>query len=387
MSTWLADFFERSDLSQYPVALRTRGGIGFQVGSVVVSNFVGHAVHYLDGREWKPITLKHSHGKFEGSPFGWNGYAVTFKGKVLFQPESVTFNGVMRPLEFFRKENRLIAYVPSIGTYEILFTENGVRELLTIPEPLDGELSFQVAHAAKPKSLHKQKRRVIGVDGLEGDVYQLTKDMAYPLVIDPDYSGDSGDGVVLGSSTVYATAQSTATNHGTATDYIYVGQYYSVPNYVVHRMFEKFDTSGIPDGDTISSVVMTLTAQSDASATDFDVQIKKCDWSASDPLSSGNRDTAYDDCAAAAQDDNIWRNTSGLSTNTQYASGSLSTAWVSKTGYSYYGLMSSREGTTPTGNEFIAINSTNHATASYRPFLTVTHASASRKSLALLGVG
>jgi len=385
MSTWLADFIERSDLNQYPVALRTRGGIGFQVGSAVVSNFVGHAVHYLDGREWKPITLKHSHGKFEGSPFGWNGYAVTFKGRVLFQPESVTFNGVMRPLEFFRKENRLIAYVPSIGTYEILFTENGVRELLTIPEPLEGELSFQVAHAAKPKSLHKQKRRVLGVDGLEGDVYQLTKDMAYPLVIDPDYSGDTADGYVLGIDSSYSTAQSTATNHSSSGD-VTTGQTFNV-TYQIFRGLLKFDTSGIPDGDTISNVTMTLTANSDLSTTDFDAVIRKYDWSGQDPLDSSNRDTAFDGCIASSADDNIWRNTSGISTGTQYASGNLSTSWPSKTGYTYYGLTTSREGTTPTGNEFVGFASQNNFTASYRPFLTVTHASASRKSLALLGVG
>ena len=388
MDTWLADFHQRTDLNRYPVAMRTRGGIGYQVGGLVVSNFVGHPIHYRDGREWKPITLRHENGQFEGCPFAWNGYAVTYKGRILFQPESVTFNGVARPLEFFRKENRLIAYVPAIGTYEIVFSENGVREFLTIPEPLEGVLSFQVHHKAKPQKLHKHPRRLMGVDGIEGDVYTLTKDMNYPLVIDPDYSADTADGVVLGSSTVYATAQSTATNHGTAIDYIYCGQYYSSPNYAVHRVFEKFDTSGIPDGDTIIDVTTTWTVQSDSSATDFDVKIKKCDWSAYDPLASGNRDSAYDDCASAGEDDSIWRNTSGLSTFTAYASGSLSTAWVSKTGYTYYGLMSSREGTTPTGNEFIAFNSANHATPGYRPFLTVTHSGSSNKqSRSLLGVG
>ena len=88
-------------------------------------------------------------------------------------------------------------------------------------------------------------------------------------------------------------------------------------------------------------------------------------------------ETLHKGCEAA--DDNIWRNTAGISSGTQYASGNLSTSWSSKTGYTYYGLTTSREGTTPTGNEFVGFASQNNFTPGYRPFLTVTHSGSSAK--------
>jgi len=389
MNTWLADFIEKTDLNRYPVALRTRGGIGFQVGTQVISNFVGHPVHYRDGQEWKPITLRHENGQFEGSRFGWNGFAVTFRKRVLFQPESITFNGVVRPLKFFREENRMVAYVPKIGTYEIIFSERGVRELLTIPEPLEGVLSFQVNHTEKPREMHKHPRRLMGVDGIEGDVYTLTKDMNYPLEIDPDYSGTTGDGYVLGNQFSYATARSTSSSFNITNTTMLCGQTF-VGTYEVDRAFLKMDTSGIPDGDTISQVNLNLACTTDNSTTNFDVVIRKQDWSGQDPIGAGNREAAFDGCLSASSDDNIWRNTSGMSTNTLYASGNLATAYVSKTGYTYYSLLSSRDvsNTTPTGAEYIALATQDHGTSGYRPVLTVVHAAAAtRKSLALLGVG
>ena len=388
MNTWLADFIEKTDLNRYPVAMRTRGGIGFQVGSVVVSSFVGHPIHYRDGREWKPITLRHENGQFEGSRFGWNGFAVTFRNRVLFQPESVTFNGVVRPLKFFRDENRMVAYVPGVGTYEIVFSERGVRELLTIPEPLEGVLSFQVSHAEKPRELHKHPRRLMGVDGIEGDVYTLTKDMNYPLVIDPDYSGTTDDGHTEGVNAVYATARSTSSSFSSSTTSL-TGQQLSGGTYRCYRTHYKFDTSGIPDGDIISQVNMNLTATQDSSTTDFDVKIVKQDWSGQDPLAAGNREAAYDGCLSATADV-TWRNTSGMSINTQYTSPDMDTAWVSKTGYTYYGALSSRDisNTAPSGNEYIILALTDHATSGYRPILTVVHAvAAGKQSRSLLGVG
>lgn len=205
MSTWLADFQERNNLDLSNL-VRFRGGVGVKHGRETVSHFVGHPVHYLDGREWKPITLAHSNGQFEGVDFGWNGYAVTYKGKVLFEPKSITFNGVARPLNFFRDGHKFVAYVPGVGTYEIVFSEKGVRELLTIPEPLEGKLTFDVTHIDKPpKGLRTHPRRIMELDGFEGNEYLLKKDMPYPLTIDPDYSGTTNDGYTKGNSTTYST--------------------------------------------------------------------------------------------------------------------------------------------------------------------------------------
>lgn len=376
MKTWLADFQERTPLNVYPVALRTRGGIGFQVGNQTISNFVGHPVHYRKGNEWLPITLEHNNGQFEGSDFGWNGFAVTYKKKVLYQPNSITFNGVVRPLNFFldADNHRLVAYVTGIGEYEILFTEKGVKEILTIPEPLDGLLTFQVNHATKPNELYKNPRHIVGGE-LSGDEYLLTPDMTYPMVIDPDYVGTTADGYVQGLNGTYSVARSTSSSFDIINGSMTCGQ---DTIYRVNRDGVKIDTSGIPDTDTISQVNLSLAAVTNSSSVDFDVKITKYNWSANDPITDANREAFFDGALTATLDSNIWRNTNGMSLTTQYASGNLDITWPSKTTFTYYGLISGNDlsNSTPTDSERINIASQNNTTAGYRPFLTVVHAAA-----------
>lgn len=231
------------------------------------------------------------------------------------------------------------------------------------------------------------RRRLVTVAGqrymLTGLLVSDYQTAVFPLTIDPDYAATTADGLVSGGGTApntYATARSTSTAFDTSANNFTVGQSYistgKGDQYDVYRSFLKFDTSSIPDGDTVSAVVMKLVCITDSSTTDFDVQIAKYDWSGSDPLSAGNRETAYDGALAATLDDNIWRNTSGMSLNTQYDSGALATAWVSKTGATYYALRSKEDtdNSAPLGPENIAIASQDHATSGYRPILTVTHA-------------
>lgn len=374
--TWLADFHEQTDLNKYPVALRTRGGIGYQTPDGIVSNFVGHPVHYYDNG-WKPITLAHSNGRFEGTEFGWDGNAVTYKKTPLFKPESVTFNGIIRPLNFLLDGQRLVSDVAGIGIYEILFTESGVKELLTIPNPLDGLLTFQVAHHGKPDELYKRERRIVSeqLKKQSGDEYVITRDMVYPIVIDPDYASHTGDGLITGyNATTYATARSTSTSFDITGTVMRIKQQSDVGFYI-ERSFLKLDTSGIPDSDSISQVVLKLTCTAKAVATDFDIQVVKQNWSAQDPITAANREAAYDNCLSGTLDDNIWKNTSAVVATNQYSSGNLNTAWVAKTGYTYYSLISSRDraGIAPSANETLTIATQEHATSAYRPILTVTH--------------
>lgn len=377
MNTWLADFHERTELNKYPVALRTRGGVGYKVGRDTISNFVGHPVHYLDAGQWKPITLAFDNGNFEGSPFGWNGQSVTHKGKELFKPVSVTFDGRKIPLNFSRKENEFIAEVGGVGLYKVIITESGVREEMIIPTPLDGLLEFDVRHAKKPPELHKKNRYIKGMEiELTGNSFLLTKDMPANMVIDPDYAGDTADGRIAGTSTDYATARDTPTGHNTA-DLIYTGQLFASPNYSCYRGAWKFDSSGIPDTDDITQVNAKYVCTEDNSTVDFDVEIVGYDWTAGDPIGSANRNATFDGILAATLDA-IWRNTSGMSVNTQYTSNNLDTAWVSKDGYTRYGTRSAEDynNSAPTDAEWIKLASSDHATPSYRPVLTVVHAAA-----------
>jgi hypothetical protein len=201
-----------------------------------------------------------------------------------------------------------------------------------------------------------------------------TSGAAYPVTLDPDFAGATADGFVRGTNSNYSTARSTSYAYNSTNAVLFLGQFLS---YQVYRNFLKFDTSSIPDNNTISQVNLKLVCTYDYSATDFDVQIVKQNWSSQDPLSDTNREAAYDNCLNGTADSSIWRNTSGISLNTQYASGNLDTSWVNKTGYTYYSLRSSRDygNNTPTGDEYLQIASADNATSSYRPVLTVVHSS------------
>ena len=123
----------------------------------------------------------------------------------------------------------------------------------------------------------------------------------------------------------------------------------------------------------------------------FDVQIVKQNWSASDPISGANRETLYDNCLAGTADNNIWQNTTGITFNQIYTSGNLDTSWVLGTGYTsgftYYSLRSSKDkaGTAPTGAENVAPASYDNASTSARPVLTVAYTKANGKSCTVGG--
>lgn len=186
----------------------------------------------------------------------------------------------------------------------------------------------------------------------------------------PSFPSLSVDGSVWGLNAVYATARSTATAHDVTSTYTYIGQY--APGIYVERLFLKFDTSTIGAAATVNQVNLKLTAVADFSATDFNVQICKCNWAAWDPIVAGNRDNAFDAALAAAVDV-TWRNTAGMALNTPYTSPNMDTTWINKTGATYYALVSDRDkaGTAPVNGEDIGICCVEHGTAAYRPSLTV----------------
>lgn len=207
---------------------------------------------------------------------------------------------------------------------------------------------------------------------------EAADDAAYPITLDPDFSGSTADGYVYGYNASYSTARSTSNNFSSTVNNN-IGQGFFSDTHHTYRAFLKFDTSNIPDSDAITQVNLKLTVGTDNSGTDFDVQIVKQNWSAQDPLSNTNRETAYDNCLSGTADDNIWQNTSNVSVGSTYTSGNLDTSWINKLGNTYYSLRSSRDvsATVPTGLEFISIYSAEATTASYRPVLVVVYSGGS----------
>lgn len=189
----------------------------------------------------------------------------------------------------------------------------------------------------------------------------------------PDYTGGTGDTCYAGSNADFATAHSTAT-HTYAGAESYVGCW---PTFFVFRSFFLFDTSGIPDDATITQVNLTLTKTAGGTQTNFDVLIVKQNWAGK------TREEAYDECLTADLDDSIFANSANISTNTPKTSGNLSTTWINKTGTTYYSILSSldRSNTQPANYQYLVFASANHATAGYRPVLTVTYTEAASGAL------
>ena len=177
-------------------------------------------------------------------------------------------------------------------------------------------------------------------------------------------------GYIYGGNATYSIARASSVSSNTAGSELRTGQYVDGNNFAVNRSYLGFDTSFVGTDDVLQ-VNLKLVCYSDASQTDSDILIKKY-------TITGTRETDFDGILAADADDSIWRNTSNMSINTVYTSGNLSTAWVNKTGLTYYCLMSSRDrdANEPTQYEHIRIAGHTYATVGYRPVLTVLHSAA-----------
>ena len=425
MANWVADFLERNpEQAALPVALRAKHSIHFKrPGGNIEANFTGAPCHFLDTDGlWKPLDTKLvAIGAEYGAPglrarIAKNGLVRIEGGTYshrstrigIFDPVTKAFTSIKTiPLGSIH-EDRIIAE-SGVWRRELTLTETGLREEIIIAslptgtgagagdwlvlETVVSGLSFadgwldefaaddfrfpppRTRDANRNVAPCKRFAKTIGnIQYIyTGVPVSWLASAIYPVVIDPDFAADTADGYVYGDNGTYATAHSTATTFGNTGGFFFVGQ-----RTVFHcyRSYLKFDTSVIGYGANVTQVNQKMVCPSDSTDTDFDVVIKKQDWSASDPVSNANKETVYDGCLAAANDDNIWRNTNGMSINTQYASGNLATNWINKTGFTYYGLISSLDvsATQPTNDEYIQIASQENATPAYRPILTVLYA-------------
>jgi len=429
MANWVNDYLTRNPDRISKIHSRSRGSITFEISpGVYQTECSGNPIHYLDGGIWKPIdTTLIPIGTEYGTP--WSKTRLKTDGSIriidalsaslhtqktsqigLFDPITRTFTPVVTSIPDGVVSGDSIIRAAGKFTHILRLKETGLREELRIESAGDVvgatknwfviETNFGItqlwhdgwidtefnkagnvfppptATDANNEIIHLKRyaKYVSGVQYIYTGILisELSK-YAFPLVIDPDYTAGASYGRIDGQSTVYATTRSTAAH--VVTNDLTVGQMWIDPTYTVYRSFIKFDTSAIPDGDIITQVNMAMVCRADQSATDFDVQIVKQDWSVQDPLAAGNMEAAYDGCLAADADDSIWRNTSGMDIETVYISGNLNTARVNKIGSTYYGLRSSLDdsNTAPDSIDRIYFAQPDHATEAWRPILTVLH--------------
>ena len=208
-------------------------------------------------------------------------------------------------------------------------------------------------------------------DDLELTVQLVRKGLHGLASGDPIY-GETGDGQIEGDHTDYATARSTSASCFAAAP-LAVGQRYDGVTFhrYVKRSYVSFDTSGIPDGETVLSAALYLRGKEDASDTEFDVKVYRYAWAeALCDNQEANYDGAY---GGSATLEGTLLNTSSFAVETWFNL-SVATGGVNKTGDSKYASVSSRDvdATGPTGNEYVVFYSADEAGTDKDPKLVVT---------------
>ena len=377
----------QEQLTGLPVVKRAKHSIHFDKGNgEIVANFSGKPCHYQDTDGlWKPIDTKLLllPDGFYGSPH--SDVKIHKDGRVKaggYQQKSALVDakeGVVDGDKIVREFK--------FGTQYLYMKEDGFRQETVITRPpTTAEAKYLIASESGELPSKYKRSDITAVDA-DGAVHEFVNlgqfkkwldSAAYPVTIDPDFAGNVTDCYIGGANKNYATASSTSTVLAN-TGILNPSQSLAGNTYYVQRSFISFDTSSIGDDDTVTQVNLKMVIKEDGSNTDYDVQIVKYDWSqlASDLSNTTYRETAYDGALAGDADDNIWRNTAGININTQYTSGNLSTAWVNKTGVTYYALRSSgdKDGIAPTGLSYVYLYSQSETTESYRPVLSVTYSS------------
>jgi hypothetical protein len=431
MGTWLENYLEQNpDTARRPLVKQTAHSSHFQIAPGLARAVItGNAQSYRDVVGWKGVdsTLRQ-----DGSGnFGAPGVAarVSVDGVVriasyAYQQQTVSV-GTLADGEYSKSLDLPRGYVArgqlvrEQGNYrhEVVLTQPGIKEQLVVlqkPSGLDGE--FFVFETILPAGFIKEGWLVdefatengmrispgrafdaaghiypmecFAIDqGLHQHLYSglplsILEQAVYPLTLDPIVSigVDTNDADVWGQNATYATARSTSANVATSNTILFCGQHFdsAIPRYTVQRNFLKFSLASIDaDAALFSATLGLVCVADDSTLTDFDVQIVKQSWAAQDPLSSGNREAAFD-ASLAGTLDTVWRNTNGITTGVMHHSPPLDLSYLIPGANAYYSLRSSRDknGNAPPANgaEWLQLASGNHANPAYRPILTIDYA-------------
>lgn len=368
------------------VVKRAKHGIHFDNGDgSVTANFSGKPCHYEEGGIWKPIDTKlllmpdgfygcphsdvkiHKDGRVKAGSYQQKSTLVAAKEGV------VDGDRIVREFKF--------------GTQYLYMKEDGFRQETVITRtPTTQEAKFLIATETGELPSKYHRSDITAVDA-NGDIHEFTNlgqfkkwldSAAYPVTIDPDFAGGANDGLILGSKTTYAASHSTSSSFTyTGTQANFGQRKISANEWWIMRLLFLFDTSSIGSGGTVTQANLVLNMR-DRTTIYPNAYIIQNDWSALNaaPTNATHRETAFDACLTSTKETNgISGLTGGLGAKT---SGNLDTAYINKTGITYYGLLSTRDydGTEPTGAEYCMMAFSENATESYRPVLSVTYTAA-----------
>jgi hypothetical protein len=184
--------------------------------------------------------------------------------------------------------------------------------------------------------------------------------------------GDTSDGRTFSEHSSYATARTAiGTGGSTATGNDHpVGQNFFSPNYYCFQMLIAFDTSAIPDTATITAVTLSMYSEQNNSTTDFTVEARLFDWGAT----VTNADyVSGDDMAAKTLLASYPTSSHVINAYNVLTSEAAFAANINLTGFTRILLCSSRQrvGNTPTGNEYVNLNTAENTGITKDPKLVV----------------
>ena len=256
------------------------------------------------------------------------------------------------------------------GTWRVVTDANGVDvDVANTRENAVQALREMVAE-------HIRILMLTGKGGTYGDMAEARLDATRATGTTTTAYSSTEDGFVRSTSTTYSTARSGGTLAlNTTANIVVAGQLLSTPDYSCYEGFIDPDTSAIPDGDDISSAVLSLYGNADNSTTDFTANARLRDWGTT-------LETA--DWVAGASLSALTLLATFASTGfvvgaySDFTSDAAFIANVSKTGETRIIITSARHeaGTTPTGEEYLRWDAAEVAGTTQDPKLVVVHAAA-----------
>lgn len=268
----------------------------------------------------------------------------------------------------------------------VKFYKKGTTEMLWFVEPKMYEqndmskgsidLHFKLSSNDKNKTIENSTNLTLTkIIDPKGESWLADPQRQYPVVIDPDFNVDINDAELDSLyGPVWASARVTCAYAYPNLGIIGAGAWWNGTNGGSWRIAMKFDTSTIGTDSLVTQINLKLTAQDTRNPNDY-IDITQADFSAGDPISTANRQVAWDAILAGTFDNYLYDGVLAPVVNQQYTSQNLSTDYVNKTGMTRYGLLGRKDrlNVTPTAINYAYYYSGNATTPAYRPILTIEY--------------
>lgn len=392
------------------ISLRTETGKTYDMGNGKYrAELYSGIIHYKDDynsslEQWKDIDLTMVNGKVTKAPYELtiNGLDILIKNKktgakVSLKLTDIGTSKVTTPtLSIFGNKATASNIVTdtdleiSWGLSSISYT----RILKSVNAPVAAKFNISqtglgllvTAKANDSKLLLDKSVPVISSinDGILTESIDTSKvSLTYPVRIDPTttvYNTSDSDGSMVGDliSQPYATIhdQSGYNNGYRTLELMWIGQDFDGANYTISRSVYYFNTSDIPDTDTITAATLSLYGAYDQSDTDFDLVIVNGDVAGQDhyphdPFVSGDYLYTQYTGGGGTFGTSGWSLT-GFNVITLSATG---LGWINKTGTTKLGVFSSEDiaDSAPTSTNEMVVAYAYEKGIGYIPHLEITY--------------